>query len=96
MGGIESDGGENTSPKCCDQESSSSSKAHGKIAYYKLFSFADSLDYALMGIGVITSLGIGLCLPLMTLLFGQLADAFGHNTDTPTLVNQVSQVHIYI
>ncbi|KAL8480032.1 hypothetical protein ACS0TY_026820 [Phlomoides rotata] len=72
--------------------SSSSSKAPGKLAYFKLFSFADPLDYALMAIGVIASLGIGLCLPLMTLLFGQLANSFGHNHDTPTLVNHVSQV----
>lgn len=87
--------GENTS-SLSNEQSSDSSKAAGKVAYYKLFSFADPLDYALMAIGVITSIGIGLCLPLMTLLFGQLANSFGHNVDAPTLVNRVSQVNEYI
>ncbi|XP_051143555.1 ABC transporter B family member 3-like [Andrographis paniculata] len=65
-----------------------------KLPYYKLFAFADCVDCALMIIGVITSIGAGLCLPLMTLLFGQLADSFGHNTTTSRVVEEVSKVSL--
>ncbi|PIN17698.1 Multidrug/pheromone exporter, ABC superfamily [Handroanthus impetiginosus] len=70
------------------------SKVVPKVPYYKLFSFADTTDYVLMVIGVITAIGSGLSLPLMTLLFGELANSFGHNVGTKNVVNEVSKVSI--
>ncbi|KAM3251173.1 hypothetical protein P3L10_005243 [Capsicum annuum] len=40
-----------------------------KVAFYKLFSFADRVDIALMIIGTIGAIGEGLTQPLMTLIF---------------------------
>lgn len=63
-----------------------------KIPYYKLFCFSDAADYTLIVIGVITSMVSGLSLPLMTFLYGELANAFGHNVGTQALVDEVSKV----
>ncbi|KAG6409945.1 hypothetical protein SASPL_127988 [Salvia splendens] len=68
------------------------SKAVEKVAYYKLFSYADATDWALMVIGVITSVASGLALPLMTFLYGELANAFGHNVGNQAVVHEVSKV----
>ncbi|KAL1552967.1 ABC transporter B member 11 [Salvia divinorum] len=70
------------------------SKAVEKVAYYKLFSYADATDWALMVIGVITSVASGLALPLMTFLYGELANAFGHNVGNQAVVHEVSKVAI--
>lgn len=72
------------------------SKAVPRVPYYKLFSFADTTDYVLMVVGVITAIGSGLCLPLMTLLFGELANSFGHNVGSKNVVNEVSKVCIHL
>ncbi|KAL2239954.1 ABC transporter B family member 11-like [Sesamum indicum] len=69
-------------------------KSVEKVPYYKLFSFADPTDYALMVVGVITAIGTGLSLPLMTVLFGELANSFGQNVDTGRVVNEVSKVSV--
>lgn len=69
----------------------------GKVPYHKLFSFADPADYALMVIGLITAVGSGLCLPLMTLIFGELANAFGQNVETKRVAEEVAKVlHIFM
>ncbi|XP_057789931.1 ABC transporter B family member 11-like isoform X3 [Salvia miltiorrhiza] len=68
------------------------SKSVEKVPYYKLFWFADAADYALMVMGVITSVGSGLALPLMTFLYGELANSFGHNVETQALVDEVSKI----
>ncbi|KAL8029397.1 hypothetical protein ABFX02_14G223000 [Erythranthe guttata] len=65
-----------------------------KVPYYKLFCFADTADKALMVVGSITSIGSGLCLPMMTLLFGELANSFGHNVETGRVVDEVSKVSL--
>ncbi|KAL2510438.1 ABC transporter B family member 4 [Abeliophyllum distichum] len=71
-------------------------KAGGKeptnaIPFYKLFTFADSKDKILMIVGTIGAIGNGLCLPLMTILFGELIDSFGQ-TQTEHVVSVVSKV----
>ncbi|KAG8370995.1 hypothetical protein BUALT_Bualt13G0041100 [Buddleja alternifolia] len=75
-------------------ETSEKSKNVEKVPYHKLFSFADSADCALMIIGFITAVGSGLCLPLMTLIFGELANSFGRNVETKSVVNEVSKVSL--
>lgn len=64
----------------------------GKVPYYKLFSFADPIDHVLMVIGTIMGVGSGVCLPLMTLIFGQLADSFGQNMGAKDFAEEVSKV----
>lgn len=63
-----------------------------RVPFYKLFSFADPMDYVLMVTGSIAAVGSGISVPLMTLLFGQLVDSFGHTGNTKEVANEVSKV----
>lgn len=47
------------------------------MPFYRLFAFADGADAALMALGALGALANGAALPLMTVLFGRLIDAFG-------------------
>ncbi|KAG7595575.1 P-loop containing nucleoside triphosphate hydrolase [Arabidopsis suecica] len=62
------------------------------VPFYKLFAFADSFDVLLMICGSIGAIGNGVCLPLMTLLFGDLIDSFGKNQNNKDIVDVVSKV----
>ncbi|KAL7124849.1 hypothetical protein ABFS83_14G076500 [Erythranthe nasuta] len=78
-------------------ESKSSSKGKNEngsktVPFYKLFSFADSVDKLLMIIGSIGALGNGLCMPLMAILFGELINSFGQNQDASQIKQIVSVV----
>ncbi|TQE00710.1 hypothetical protein C1H46_013649 [Malus baccata] len=64
-----------------------------KVAFYKLFSFADRLDVALMIVGTISAVGNGLSKPLMTLVFGNLINTFGC-TDPGHIVPMISKVSL--
>nr|QVT92368.1 ABC transporter [Salvia miltiorrhiza] len=66
----------------------------GKVPYHKLFSLADGADQALMLVGAITAVGSGLSMPLMTLIFGDLANAFAHNVETKTVAQQVAKLSL--
>ncbi|KAK4441433.1 ABC transporter B family member 11 [Sesamum alatum] len=83
-----------SSEQISDSTCKKANKSVDKVPYYKLFSFADPTDYALMVVGVITAIGTGLSLPLMTVLFGELANSFGQNVDTGRVVNEVSKVSV--
>ncbi|XP_055805857.1 ABC transporter B family member 9-like [Solanum dulcamara] len=65
-----------------------------KVSFYKLFSFADKFDVALMIIGTIGAIGNGLTQPLMTLIFGQLVNSFG-SSNYDEVVHKISKVSIY-
>lgn len=65
-----------------------------RVPFYKLFSFADSTDKTLMIIGSIAAIGNGVCMPLMTVIFGDLVDAFGENQNPKEIVHVVSQVSV--
>ncbi|PHT35054.1 ABC transporter B family member 4 [Capsicum baccatum] len=65
------------------------------IAFYKLFSFADTIDKILMLFGTIGAAGNGLCQVIVTVLFGDLIDAFGLN-QTSVLLQEVSKVSLKI
>ncbi|KAM3337484.1 ABC transporter B family member 11-like [Capsicum galapagoense] len=67
--------------------------AADKVPYYKLFSFADPIDYALMAIGTITAVGSGVFLPLMGVLFGEMIYSFGKNAGE---VSKVAVKFIYL
>ncbi|KAL8101133.1 ABC transporter B family member 21-like [Apium graveolens] len=62
------------------------------VPFYKLFSFADSKDIILMIIGTVASIGNGVCMPIMSILIGELTDAFGQNQNNNEVVDKVSKV----
>lgn len=62
------------------------------VPFYKLFSFADSKDIILMIIGTVASIGNGVCMPIMSILIGELTDAFGQNQNNDEVVDKVSKV----
>ncbi|KAK7843585.1 abc transporter b family member 11 [Quercus suber] len=86
---------EKTSSMNHDQEDSKKSKEDEKtntVPFRKLFSFADSTDILLMILGTIGAVGNGICMPLMTVLFGDLINSFGQNQNSPNIVATVSKV----
>ncbi|KAL5852914.1 hypothetical protein ACOSQ3_008032 [Xanthoceras sorbifolium] len=64
------------------------------VPFYKLFSFADSTDILLMVVGTIAAAGNGICMPLMTLLFGSFVNAFGDNANMKQMVDEVAKVSL--
>lgn len=62
-----------------------------KVPFYKLFTFADKTDVVLMTVGTIAAVANGITQPLMTLIFGQLINAFG-TTDPDHMVREVWKV----
>lgn len=75
-----------------EEGTASEASSTSQVPYHELFSFADAADHSLMVIGAITAVGSGLCLPLMTLIFGELADSFGHNVETRRVAQEVAKV----
>lgn len=64
-----------------------------KVPLYKLFSFADSIDTALMIFGTIGAIANGQGMPISTILFGSLINSFGSNqSDDKHVVHEVSKV----
>ena len=75
-----------------DRRGSSESETTKTVPFLKLFSFADSDDIVLMVVGSIGAIGNGVCLPLMTILFGDLINSFGQNQTNSQVVRVVSKV----
>lgn len=75
-----------------DSQSSKGDEKTNTVPFSKLFAFADSTDIWLMIIGTIGAIGNGVCMPLMTILFGDLIDAFGQNASNARIVDVVSDV----
>ena len=66
---------------------------HGKrVSFTGLFRYADATDLLLMLVGMVAALANGLSQPRMTVIFGDLIDAFGGSTTGDVLqrVNKVS------
>ncbi|CAL9131878.1 unnamed protein product [Musa acuminata var. zebrina] len=66
-------------------------KDEQKVAFHRLFAFADGRDVALMAVGTVSAVGNGISMPIMTLIFGQIIDAFGY-ADNSTVSHQVNKV----
>jgi ATP-binding cassette subfamily B (MDR/TAP) protein 1 len=66
----------------------------GSVPFHRLFAFADGADAALMSLGTLGALANGAAMPLMTVLFARLIDAFGGATDTRDVVARVSNVSL--
>ncbi|KAJ4775062.1 ABC transporter B family member 21 [Rhynchospora pubera] len=75
-----------------DQEQEEESSSRYTVPFYKLFAFADSKDVVLMLLGTAGSVANGAALPLMTVLFGNLIDAFGGAISQHEVVNRVAKV----
>jgi hypothetical protein len=58
-----------------------------------LFKYADSTDVALMLVGTIASLASGMSQVIMTIIFGQMVDAFGKSSPG-NILHQVNKVQI--
>ncbi|XP_057550281.1 ABC transporter B family member 11-like isoform X2 [Amaranthus tricolor] len=65
-----------------------------KVPFYKMFSFADSIDKTLMIIGSIGAIANGVAMPLMAILLGDFVDAFGQNQNSKQIVHVVSKVSL--
>ncbi|PSR89186.1 ABC transporter B family member 11 like, partial [Actinidia chinensis var. chinensis] len=83
-----------SSAKNDTDKSSKDAETTQTIPLYKLFSFADSVDVVLMIVGTIGAVGNGICMPLMTVLFGELTDSFGQNQNSQDMVRVVSEVSL--
>ncbi|CAD6231756.1 unnamed protein product [Miscanthus lutarioriparius] len=65
-----------------------------RVPFHKLFAFADSTDVALMLLGALGAVANGAAMPFMTVLFGNLIDAFGGALSIHDVVNRVSMVSL--
>lgn len=63
-----------------------------KVPFTGLFRYADGTDVLLMLLGTVGALANGVSQPVMTVIFGQVINAFGDATidDVLNRVNQVS------
>lgn len=66
-----------------------------KVPFYRLFSFTDPVDYALMFLGSVSAIGHGFSMPLMSVIFGEVVDTFGKADNTGEVVNTVSKVMLF-
>ncbi|WJZ96669.1 hypothetical protein VitviT2T_015330 [Vitis vinifera] len=64
-----------------------------KVAFYRLFSFADGLDIVLMTVGTLGAIADGFTQPLMTLMMGRAIHSFA-TSDPSHVVHQVSKVSL--
>ncbi|KAL9676877.1 hypothetical protein QQ045_005098 [Rhodiola kirilowii] len=73
-------------------ESKKNEESTYSVPFYKLFSFADSTDWLLMAFGTFGAAGNGICMPLMTVIFGEVIDSFGGTANTEDVVNKIAKV----
>uniref|UniRef100_A0A7N0VJM5 Uncharacterized protein n=1 Tax=Kalanchoe fedtschenkoi TaxID=63787 RepID=A0A7N0VJM5_KALFE len=83
----------NVSDKDGEKQPQTEEKAK-TLPFYRLFAFADPLDFILMFVGTVGALGNGTCMPLMTIVFGDLINAFGQNQDKKEILRAVSNVSL--
>lgn len=75
-----------------DKKKEEDGDAGKKVSFTGLFRYADGTDLLLMAVGTVAALTNGVSQPLMTVIFGQVINAFGEATNGDVLhrVNQVS------
>lgn len=65
----------------------------GSVPFWKLFSFADRLDFILIALGTLGACVHGAAIPIFFLVFGRVINAFGaYHAETAKMSNEVSQV----
>jgi hypothetical protein len=74
-----------------DDKKQGEKKDAGKVSFTGLFRYADSTDVLLMLVGTVAAMANGVSQPLMTVIFGQVINAFGEATNNNVLsrVNEV-------
>jgi ATP-binding cassette subfamily B (MDR/TAP) protein 1 len=77
-----------------DSKKSKEDEKTNAVPFHKLFAFADSTDILLMIFGTIGAIVNGICMPLMTVFFGDLVNSFGQNQTNDAVVDVVSKVRI--
>ncbi|KAG5130022.1 hypothetical protein JHK84_036419 [Glycine max] len=75
-----------------DSKSKVKDESAKTVPLYKLFSFADPLDHLLMFVGAVGAIGNGISMPLMTLIFGNMINAFGATENSNEVVDEVSKL----
>ncbi|BBN12105.1 autophagy-related protein 9 [Marchantia polymorpha subsp. ruderalis] len=84
----------------CERDKESGAAADEKIhqvSFYRLFSFADGVDYLLMGFGTLGACTHGVAVPVFFIFFGRLIDAFGANYNNPfRMGHEVSKYSLYL
>lgn len=81
-------------------EASAAKKVKGKeakaktpsVPLWKLYSRADSIDHLLMALGTLGAICLGAAMPCLSLLFGQLTNSFGQNTNPDAISEAVTTV----
>lgn len=62
-----------------------------KVPYFDLFRFADKVDYALLTAALVAAAGNGAAMPLFSLIFGEMVDAF----NTPDFSDRMDGVSLW-
>lgn len=75
-----------------EKEKKRENESTDTVPFYKLFAFADVTDYMLMITGTVSAIGQGICLPIMSILLGELVNSFGQNQNNHKVVDFVSKV----
>lgn len=91
--GIKEGDDNNNNNNINDNKNNNNGNDNQKVAFYKLFAFADKQDAVLMIVGTISAIGSGLAHPFMTLIFGHLINSFGFS-DRSHVVHEVSKVAV--
>ena len=73
------------------EESGEKMVAMAKVPFHSMFKYADRTDVLLMLVGMVGALGNGMSMVIMTIIFGQMIDAFGGATPD-TIVPRVNKV----
>lgn len=66
------------------------------VSFSKLFTYADKKDYALMMMGTICALGVGVVQPLQIIVFGDVINAFNTNEELVDAINSVVIKFVYL
>lgn len=67
------------------------------VSFRRLFTYADKLDVICIVVGTLGAVAMGAAMPLLTLLFGRLINAFGNNSSDPNeLYKQVKTVRMMV
>jgi hypothetical protein len=76
-----------------DEKKEEKKDAGKKVSFTGLFRYADGTDMLLMLVGTVAAMANGVTQPLMTVIFGQVINAFGGATSDDVLsrVNKVSR-----
>ncbi|KAL6848608.1 hypothetical protein ACP4OV_021191 [Aristida adscensionis] len=72
------------------EEENDKNTTMAKVPFHGLFRYANSTDVLLMLVGTVGALGSGMSWVIMTIIFGQLIDAFGA-TNADTILPSVSK-----